>query len=90
LVIFVIRTQGAAWASRAHPVLTASSLAALGAAFAIVVSPIGAAFGFAAVPAAVLLAMAALVAICLAAAEGVPSATPCAGPPEARPDRGQP
>ena len=69
LVIFIIRTRGAAWASRAHPILTASSLAALGVAIAIVLSPAGAVFGFTAIPSLVLVAMAALVAIYLVAAE---------------------
>jgi Mg2+-importing ATPase len=69
LVIFIIRTRGAAWASRAHPILSVSSLAALGLALAIVFSPVGAAFGFVAIPPMVLAAMAVLVAVYLVAAE---------------------
>jgi Mg2+-importing ATPase len=69
LVIFVIRTRGAAWASRAHPALVATSLAALAAAFAIILSPLGRPFGFTGVPLALVAAIAALVAVYLAAAE---------------------
>jgi Mg2+-importing ATPase len=69
LVIFVIRTRGAAWASRAHPALVASSLAALAAAFAIILSPLGRPFGFTGVPFALVAVLAALVAAYLAAAE---------------------
>jgi Mg2+-importing ATPase len=69
LVIFVIRTQGPAWASRAHPALVASSLAALAAAFAIILTPLGRPFGFTGVPLALAAALAALVALYLAAAE---------------------
>ena len=69
LVIFIIRTRGAAWLSRAHPILTVSSLVALATAFAIVLSPAGAVFGFVTVPPVVMIAMAALVAAYLAAAE---------------------
>jgi Mg2+-importing ATPase len=69
LVIFVIRTRGPAWASRAHPALIASSLAALVAAFAVILSPLGRAFGFTGVPIALAAAIAVLVALYLAAAE---------------------
>jgi Mg2+-importing ATPase len=69
LVIFVIRTRAAAWASRAHPALVVSSLAALAAAFAIILSPLGRTFGFTSVPLALVAAIAALVAVYLAAAE---------------------
>jgi Mg2+-importing ATPase len=69
LVIFIIRTHGAAWASRAHPALIASSLAAFAAAFAIILSPLGRPFGFTGVPLALFAAIAALVALYLAAAE---------------------
>ncbi len=44
LVIFVIRTHGPAWMSRAHPVLIATSLAALAGALVLVVSPVAATF----------------------------------------------
>ena len=69
LVIFIIRTHGAAWASRAHPALVASSLAAFAAAFAIILSPLGRPFGFTGMPLALAAALAALVAMYLAAAE---------------------
>jgi Mg2+-importing ATPase len=69
LVIFVIRTHGAAWTSRAHPALVASSLAAFAAALAIILSPLGRPFGFTGVPLALVAALAALVAVYLAAAE---------------------
>jgi P-type Mg2+ transporter len=46
LVIFVIRTKGSLFASKPHPLLVISSLAALAAAMAIPVSPLGAWFGF--------------------------------------------
>jgi len=71
LVIFVIRTKGTAWVSRAHPVLTASSIAALCAALAIALSPVGTVFGFAPVSPAVLIAMGALVVVYLLAAEAM-------------------
>lgn len=69
LVIFVIRTYGPAWVSRAHPALAASSLIALGAALLIAFSPIGTAFGFAAMPATLFATIVALVAAYLVAAE---------------------
>jgi len=69
LVIFVIRTYGPAWISRAHPVLVASSLVALAVALAIALSPIGTAFGFAAMPVTLLATIAGLVAVYLVAAE---------------------
>ena len=47
LVIFAIRTAGRAWTSRAHPILVATSLGALAAAWALALTPIGTAFGFA-------------------------------------------
>ena len=69
LVIFIIRTYGPAWVSRAHPVLVGSSLIALVVALAIALTPIGAAFDFAAVPALVLVTIVGLVAAYLVAAE---------------------
>jgi Mg2+-importing ATPase len=69
LVIFVIRTRGAVWASRAHPALVASSLAAFAAAFAIILSPLGRPFGFTGVPLLLVAAIAALVVLYLGAAE---------------------
>ena len=46
LVIFIIRTSRPIWSSRPHPALIASSLAALGAAFVVILSPLGRPFGF--------------------------------------------
>jgi Mg2+-importing ATPase len=69
LVIFVIRTHGAAWASRAHPALVATSVAALVVAIVVILSPAGHAFGFLAVPPALVAAIAVLVAVYLLAAE---------------------
>ena len=71
LVIFIIRTYGPAWVSRAHPVLVASSLMALAVALVIALTPLGTAFGFAAVPALVLVTIVGLVAAYLVAAEWV-------------------
>jgi Mg2+-importing ATPase len=68
-VIFVIRTVGPVWASRAHPVLTASSLTALAVAIVLILSPAGRAFGFTGMPLALVGAIAVLVAAYLAAAE---------------------
>lgn len=61
LVIFVIRTRGAFFRDRPHPVLTATSLAALAAAVALALGPLGPTFGFAPLPAAILTTIAALV-----------------------------
>jgi Mg2+-importing ATPase len=69
LVIFIIRTRGRSWTSRANPLLTISSLGGLAAAFAIVMTPLGAAVGFAGLPAAIWVAITALVIAYLAAAE---------------------
>jgi Mg2+-importing ATPase len=69
LVIFVIRTQGTAWRSRAHPALAASSLAALVAAALIIASPLGGLFGFVAMPLGLVTAIAVLVAAYLTVAE---------------------
>ena len=69
LVIFIIRTRGAWWTSRANPLLVASSLGALALAFVIVMTPIGRGFGFVGLPPTLLLAISALVFVYLAAAE---------------------
>ncbi len=69
LVIFVIRTYGPVWASRASPALTASSLGALLAALVLVGSGLGAVFAF--VPLPMLVAIAGLVVAYLASAEVV-------------------
>jgi Mg2+-importing ATPase len=70
LVIFIIRTRGLSWASRANPLLVASSLGALALSFAIVLMPWGASLGFVPLPGALLAAIAAVVIAYLAAAEG--------------------
>jgi Mg2+-importing ATPase len=69
LVIFVIRTHGTAWKSRAHPALVASSLAAFAVAVAIILTPVGRPFGFTGIPLGLVAAIAGLVALYLAAAE---------------------
>jgi Mg2+-importing ATPase len=69
LVIFIIRTRGLSWASRANPLLVTSSLGALAVAFAIVLMPWGAGLGFVPLPAMLLAAIAAVVIAYLAAAE---------------------
>ena len=46
LVVFLIRTAAPAWTSRPHPVLVASSLAALAVAIFLPFSPLGAKLGF--------------------------------------------
>jgi Mg2+-importing ATPase len=71
LVIFVIRTYGVAWRSRAHPVLVASSVVGLAVAVVLVATPLGAAFAFVAVPLPIVLAITALVVLYLASAEGM-------------------
>lgn len=50
LVIFIIRTRGSPWNSRPHPVLLATSLAIVGVAALLPLSPLGAFFGFVAPP----------------------------------------
>jgi Mg2+-importing ATPase len=70
LVIFVIRTHAAAWRSRPHPVLLATSLAALAAAVILVLSPAAAALGFVPVPGGLAVTVAAIVLAYLACAEG--------------------
>jgi Mg2+-importing ATPase len=71
LVIFVIRTYGAAWGSRAHPTLVASSIAGLAVAIGLVATPLGTVFAFVAVPLPIVLAVIALVMLYLASAEGM-------------------
>lgn len=51
LVIFIIRTRGNPLKSRAHPLLTAASLAVVGIAVALPFTPLGAHFGFVPPPA---------------------------------------
>ena len=69
LVIFVIRTHGPAWMSRPHPVLIASSLAALAGALILVVSPIAAVLGFVPVSSGLAITIAVIVLAYLACAE---------------------
>ena len=69
LVIFIIRTSKRSWASRANPLLTASSLAALAVAILIAVTPFGGSFGFVAMPLALSMAIAGVVVAYLVAAE---------------------
>ncbi len=71
LVIFIIRTYGPAWKSRAHAVLVASSLGALVLAIALIASPVGRGIGFVPVPGAIVATIAVLVAAYLASAEAV-------------------
>ena len=68
LVIFIIRTRGFSWASRANPLLVISSLEALTVAFAIVLMPWGVGLGFVHLPATLLAAITAVVIAYLAAA----------------------
>jgi Mg2+-importing ATPase len=69
LVIFIIRTYRAAWASRVHPVLVGSSIGALVLAFVLVATPFGATFAFVPIPRAIVIAIAVLVVAYLASAE---------------------
>ena len=69
LVIFLIRTHNRFWTSRAHPFLILSSLAALAAAIAIVMSPVGFDFGFVSLPISIFGMVILLVFVYLAAAE---------------------
>ena len=61
LVIFIIRTPRAVWASRPHPVLTATSLGALALAFFVSLGPMAAWLGFSIPPTGILLAILGLV-----------------------------
>ncbi len=69
VVIFVIRTWGHAWISRANPVLVVTSLGALCVAFIIALTPMGSAFSFAPVPVPLLMTIGAIVVCYLIAAE---------------------
>jgi P-type Mg2+ transporter len=69
LVIFVIRTHGPAWMSRAHPVLIATSLAALAGALVLVISPVAATLGFVPVPSGLTLTIVAIIVAYLVSAE---------------------
>jgi Mg2+-importing ATPase len=67
----LIRTARHAWSSRPRPVLVATSLGALGLAFAFVLTPLGRAFGFTGLPPSLWLAIFLLVVAYLVAAEAV-------------------
>jgi Mg2+-importing ATPase len=69
LVIFVIRTRGAPWASRPDPWLAAASVAVVAVAVALPYSPAAGWLGFAAPPPALLAALAAIVTAYLVCAE---------------------
>jgi len=69
LVIFVIRTHAAAWTSLPHPVLIATSLAALAAAPILVLSPTATALGFVSVPSRLAVTIVVIVLAYLACAE---------------------
>jgi Mg2+-importing ATPase len=69
LVIFIIRTHAAAWTSRPHPVLIATSLAALAAAPILVRSPAAPALGFVSVPSGLMVTIVVIVLAYLACAE---------------------
>jgi Mg2+-importing ATPase len=69
LVIFIIRSRGMFWASRAHPLLVASSLGALATALTIVATPPGGYFGFVGLSTSILGSIGFLVFAYLAAAE---------------------
>lgn len=69
LVIFLIRTRGAFWRSRPHPLLAATSLGALAGVLALVLSPWRALFGFSTIEARLGFAVIAIVAAYLVCAE---------------------
>jgi len=69
LVIFVIRTHGPAWLSRPHPVLIASSLAALAGALILVFSPAATTLGFVPLSSGLAVTIAVIVLAYLACAE---------------------
>jgi Mg2+-importing ATPase len=65
LVIFVIRTRGSPFASRPHPILAATSLAAVAVAVALPYTPLGVWFGFSPPPLELLAALAGMTAVYL-------------------------
>ena len=58
LVIFVLRTRGAPWKSRAHPALALGAIAVVAIAFALPYTPLAALLGFVPLPPALVLAIA--------------------------------
>jgi Mg2+-importing ATPase len=69
LVIFIIRTRGNPFKSRAHPILAATSLAMVAMGAALPFTPLGTYFGFVPPPARFYLILAAMVAVYLAMVE---------------------
>ena len=69
LVIFLIRTAAPAWASRPHPILTATSLGALAVALVLALSPSRFVLGFATLPSSIAVLIAGLVLAYLLCAE---------------------
>ena len=69
LVIFIIRTRGNPLKSRAHPLLTATSLAVVAGAALVPFTPMGPYFGFVAPPASFYLILAGMVVVYLAIVE---------------------
>jgi len=69
LVIFIIRTRGNPFKSRAHPVLVATSLAVVAVAAVLPFTPLGTYFGFVPPPARFYFILAAMVAVYLAMVE---------------------
>lgn len=70
LVIFLIRTAGAPWSSRPHPVLVATSLGALAVGLFAALGPFAALIGFAPLPGPLLMTIGVLVASYLSCAQG--------------------
>jgi Mg2+-importing ATPase len=71
LVIFIIRTPRSAWNSRAHPLLTASSITGVALALVLGLTPLGSIFGFVPLSPALLASIGLITAIYLATAEGM-------------------
>ncbi|MEI6414803.1 MAG: magnesium-translocating P-type ATPase [Pseudomonadota bacterium] len=69
LVIFIIRTRGNPFKSRAHPLLMATSLAVVAIGAALPFTPLGTAFGFVPLPAQFYLILAAMAALYLVVVE---------------------
>jgi Mg2+-importing ATPase len=69
LVIFIIRTFGRPWSNHPHPMLTASSLAALAVAMILPFTPVGGWFGFVPPPPIMLAGIGLLVLVYLVCAE---------------------
>ena len=71
LVIFIIRTRGNPFKSRAHPILVATSLAVVAIAAVLPFTPLGTYFGFVPPPAQFYFLLAAMVAFYLVMVEAV-------------------